>query len=426
MKTLKMLIISHGFPPDMGGASNRAWNIAKALKSRGHEVMVLAAFPYYPHGRIPSGHGFRLFRKERIDGMDVLRVWVPKLRTVGLLNRLLIYLGFTLSYSITLLVAIRARLHILYYVSPYSLSFFSLPACLFGRMRAELLLLDLADLWPEVIMEVGGIRSRMMEELLVRMARINSRLCDFVTPITNSMKERTVQLGLPGRKIEVVELAVDTAFFRPRDKLDISDKRFEGKFIAEYSGILSPKYDFQSLLEAAKIVGEKTDRVLFLIRGDGEYRDFIVKSAGGIANVLVLTEIETLQKVVDYLNLADVLLCPLKDSREGSTIVPSKVIEYFAVAKPVICSARGETERVITESGSGIVVPPCDPKALAEAVITTCCDRSLSRRMGENARRLAETIFSLKNIGTKIENLYQRKRQTVTQATTTQSRWMKS
>ena len=418
MKTLKMLIISHGFPPDMGGASNRAWNIANALKSRGHDVLVLTAFPYYPHGRIPSGHGFRLFRKERTEGMDVLRVWVPKLRTVGLLNRLLIYLGFTLSYCLTLLVAVRAKLHILYYVSPYSLSFFSLPACLFGRMKAELVLLDLADLWPEVIVEVGGIRSRMLEKLLVGMARINSRLCDFITPITYSMKERTVQLGLPAPKIEVVELAVDTAFFRPRDKLDISDKRFEGKFVAEYSGILSPKYDFQSLLEAAKIVGEKTDRVLFLIRGDGEYRDYIVRSAEGIANVLVLTEIETLQRVVDYLNLADVLLCPFKDFREGSTIVPSKVIEYFAVAKPVICSARGETEQVITSSGSGIVVPPSDPRALAEAVLKVYSDRRSSRKMGENARRLAETCFSLGNIAIKIENLYKRNRQTVTQNVT--------
>ena len=419
MKTLKMLIISHGFPPDMGGASNRAWNIANALKSRGHEITVLTAFPYYPHGRIPSGHGFRLFRKERTEGMDVLRVWVPKLRTVGLLNRLLIYLGFTLSYCLTLLVAVRAKPQILYYVSPYSLSFFSLPACLFGRMKAELVLLDLADLWPEVIVEVGGIRSPMLEKLLVTMARINSRLCNFITPITSSMKERTVQLGLPAPKIEVVELAVDTAFFRPRDKLDISDKRFEGKFIAEYSGILSPKYDFQSLLEAAKIVGEKTDRVLFLIRGDGEYRDYIVRSAEGIANVLVLTEIETLQRVVDYLNLADVLLCPFKDSREGSTIVPSKVIEYFAVAKPVICSARGETERVITRSGSGIVVAPSDPRALAEAVLKVYSDRRLSRKMGENARKLAETYFSLRNIASKIENLYERNRQTVAQTVTT-------
>jgi len=418
MKTLKMLIISHGFPPDMGGASNRAWNIANALKSRGHDVLVLTAFPYYPHGRISSGHGFRLFRKERMEGMDVLRVWVPKLRTVGLLNRLLIYLGFTLSYCLTLLAAVRARLHILYYVSPYSLSFFSLPACLFGRMKAELVLLDLADLWPEVIVEVGGIRSPMLEKLLVTMARINSRLCDFITPITSSMKERTVQLELPRRKIEVVELAVDTAFFRPRDKLDISDKRFEGKFIAEYSGILSPKYDFQSLLEAAKIIGEKTDRVLFLIRGDGEYRDYIVESAEGIANVLVLTEIETLKRVVDYLNLADVLLCPFKDFREGSAIVPSKVIEYFAVAKPVICSARGETEQVITSSGSGIVVPPSDPRALAEAVLKVYSDRRSSRKMGENARRLAETCFSLGNIAIKIENLYKRNRQTVTQNVT--------
>jgi len=45
-RRLRVLVISHGFPPDMGGASDRAWNIARPMQAGGHEVVVIEAYPY--------------------------------------------------------------------------------------------------------------------------------------------------------------------------------------------------------------------------------------------------------------------------------------------------------------------------------------------------------------------------------------------
>lgn len=50
---LKVLVLAQYFPPDMGGASARVSNVVRGLPSRGCDITVVAAFPHYPHGKVP-------------------------------------------------------------------------------------------------------------------------------------------------------------------------------------------------------------------------------------------------------------------------------------------------------------------------------------------------------------------------------------
>ena len=403
-KRLRVLVISHGFPPDMGGASNRAWNIARAMQTSGHEVVAIAAYPYYPHGRVSSRYRGRLFAREHIDGLEVIRVWIPSLETQGYFKRLLIYMAFTFSYSIGQLLLMNRRFDIVYYVSPYPLSFFSYPAIVFGKLVGSHVFLDVADLWPEVILEIGKIRTPLATSLVNVMAKLAGAMSDLTTPITESIRERLLELGLPSGKLQVVELAIDTDYFRPQPRKMV-DERLRGKFVAEYSGIMGPKYDFESLIEAAKIIAKRDRELLILIRGDGELVPRVKRLAQSARNVLVLDKIECADSVLDLLNAADVLLCPMRDLKETSTIVPSKVLEYFAVGKPVVCSGRGETKNLIDEYKPGIMVDPSQPILLAEAIMALHKNRRLYKRSAENARNLAVERYGLPKLAHRIECL---------------------
>jgi colanic acid biosynthesis glycosyl transferase WcaI len=403
-RRLRLLVISHGFPPDMGGASNRAWNLARAMQANGHEVIVIAAYPYYPHGRVSSRYAHRLFTRERLEGFEVIRVWIPSLRTRGYLNRLLIYIGFTFSYSMGQLLLANRPLDLVYYVSPYPLSFLSFPAIMFARIVGARVFLDVADLWPEVILEIGTIRTPLATTLVNAMAKIVSSLSDLATPITESIRQRLLESGLSPSRLEVVELAIDTDYFRPQAP-KFKDDRLKGKFVAEYSGIIGPKYDFASLIDAARIIFQEKPRVLVLIRGEGEWLPYVKRRSNSVANVLVLDKIESADRVLDYLNAADVLLCPMRDLKETSTIVPSKILEYFGVGKPVVCSGRGETQAVIEKYKPGIMVPPDDSKALAEAILRFESDPEFYRVTAQNSRELAIQHYPLSILARRIETL---------------------
>jgi glycosyltransferase involved in cell wall biosynthesis len=320
------------------------------------------------------------------------------------LNRLLIYAAFSFSYSIGQLLLANRRFDLVYYVSPYALSMFSFPGIVFARLGGSRVFLDVADLWPEVILEIGRIKTPLAATLVSAMARIVTSLSDLVTPITESIRQRLLELGLPGNQLEVVELAIDTDYFRPQPPR-FKDLRLEGKFVAEYSGIIGPKYDFASLIDAAKIIIKKRPRVLVLIRGDGEWLPYVKRKSSSVPNVLVLDKIESSDRVLDYLNAADVLLCPMRDLKETSTIVPSKVLEYFAVGKPVVCSGRGETQTVIENYRPGIMVPPGDPRALAEAILRFESDIELYEAAARNSRELAIQRYPLSILSRRIEAL---------------------
>lgn len=391
----------------MGGASNRAWNIARAMQLAKHDVKVVAAYPYYPHGRVSPEYRRRLFTKEKYEGFDVIRVWIPSLPTQGLFNRLLIYIAFTFSYSVAQLLLIRRRLDLIYYVSPYALSVFSLPAIAFGEIVGAKVFLDVADLWPEVILEIGRVKTPFAARIVNLMAKVTSLLSHLTTPITESIRERLLELGLPEGKLEIVELAIDTDYFKPQPRKSL-DARFDGKYLVEYSGVIGPKYDFHSLIEAAKIIERKHPDLRILIRGDGEWLPYVKRLATGTRNVIVLDKIESTAGVLDYLNAADILVCPMRDLKETSTIVPSKVLEYFAVGKPVICSGRGETEQLMNEYEPGIMVGPDDPKAFADAVLRLYEDRTLYEHAAKESRELALERYGLPILSRRIEELVQR------------------
>ena len=94
---MHILIIAQFFPPDFGGASTRAYNVAKGLTLQGCKVTVVCGFPHYPHGKIPSKYGRKFSVKEKMDNIDLIRTWVPSVPHTSNFNRLRSHFGFVFS-----------------------------------------------------------------------------------------------------------------------------------------------------------------------------------------------------------------------------------------------------------------------------------------------------------------------------------------
>jgi glycosyltransferase involved in cell wall biosynthesis len=97
------------------------------------------------------------------------------------------------------------------------------------------------------------------------------------------------------------------------------------------------------------------------------------------------------------------------------TVVPSieeplglVAIESLLVGTPVVASNTGGLGEVVRDRESGLLVPPADPKALAEAVIALAGDASARSRMGTNGRCYAEAVFSPAHLIDRVEEVYRR------------------
>jgi glycosyltransferase involved in cell wall biosynthesis len=116
-KKLDILYISQYFPPEVGATQTRAFEMASNLIRRGHRVTVLTEFPNHPLGVIPFHYRFKLFSRENMAGIDVIRTWVFTRPEKNLYVRLAFYFSF-MFMSILRAVFIRREFDVVYATSP--------------------------------------------------------------------------------------------------------------------------------------------------------------------------------------------------------------------------------------------------------------------------------------------------------------------
>ena len=85
----------------------------------------------------------------------------------------------------------------------------------------------------------------------------------------------------------------------------------------------------------------------------------------------------------------------------------SKLYEYQAVGKPIICSTRGLPKDYVKETDSGLAVEPGDYEAFAKAVMCLKENPKLAQTMGENGRKYVETEASLETIGLHMKEIFE-------------------
>ena len=97
----------------------------------------------------------------------------------------------------------------------------------------------------------------------------------------------------------------------------------------------------------------------------------------------------------------DILLHPTPGEHFGRVY-----IEAMACGKPVVAVDSGGAREIILPEQTGILVPPNDIAALAEALVRLAANETLCERMGRLGRRRAETLFDARRVASLMEDLY--------------------
>src|SRR5437879_2362669 len=94
---MRILYLSQYFPPEMGAPAARVYELSREWAALGHEVTVLTGFPNHPKGIIYPEYRGQFFRRERVDGIRVVRVPIYAAANKGLVRRSANYLSYALS-----------------------------------------------------------------------------------------------------------------------------------------------------------------------------------------------------------------------------------------------------------------------------------------------------------------------------------------
>jgi glycosyltransferase involved in cell wall biosynthesis len=145
---------------------------------------------------------------------------------------------------------------------------------------------------------------------------------------------------------------------------------------------------FTVLLRAFAMVGPGRFRAA--IAGDGPQRDELEGEIAALGLSDAVQLLGTRPDVGDLLAESDIFVLSSQ-----SECLPMSVIEAMAAGLPVVASAVGGVPELVEHRRTGILVPPDDPAALADAIAQLGGDADLRRRMGEAGRARAEALFDL-------------------------------
>jgi hypothetical protein len=378
---MRVLFLSHYFPPEIGAAPARIAELAGALARRGAQVAVHTGHPHYPAGGIAPGYRNRLLSSEDHGAVRVLRSLVYPAANTGFSRRVLDHSVFAASSIAT--CPSSGPVDVLIAETPPL--FTALAGVLYARVKRAALILNVSDLWPESAIELGALSNPAAIALSESLARYCYRHAAAITAPTEGIVRALSAMPQAAGKVRHIPPAVDLERFGQTGSVTPSSER---PLRVLYAGTLGIAQSLHSAVTAAAIAGPEIVELQIAGAGPEAQRLQSMVSEMRLTNVRFHGAIAS-SGVPDLYGQVDAGLVCLRDLALFEGALPSKLFEVLAAGRAVVLAARGESARMIEEQGSGIALAPQDPHALAGAFRRLQADPLLTARMGERARSAA-------------------------------------
>lgn len=382
---MHILFLSHYFPPETNAPASRTYEHARRwVKNPDVRVTVITNHPSHPYGVLYAGYKNEWLTREDKDGIEVLRVKTCLAPNAGFFRRTLNYLFF-MAASVTATIKMP-RPELVVATSP---QFFCAAAgFIVSQLKRCPFVFELRDIWPESIVTVGAMKPGPMIRILEKLELFLYRRSTLVVAVTNAFRDNLIRRGIPGSKIHVIKNGVDLSAFSPRPVSMNLIRRLdaEGKFVVSYIGTVGMAHAVDKIIEVAEQLRDVPD-ILFLIVGEGAQKKTVQKMVRekGLPNVTVLPGVSK-EKVADYYALTDLNLVTLRGTPLFKTVIPSKIFEIMAMARPILCSVDGECRKIIEKAGCGVFAEPENVEHTVHVIRKFRQEKELLSAMGKNGR----------------------------------------
>ena len=362
----RVLLLAPHWPPDAGAAAARLSGLARELRALGHELRVVA----------PTASYLRPSQLED-DDSGARRVAVRGRAAGGLGNAL---------HQLRLWRALRdgaqAELRegaadVVLVSSPPPVAALAGLGLRGAGGRRLPVVLDLRDLWPDVLIEAGALAPGSAAAIALRL--VERRLLDGAAALTVVTQAKLERMALrTQRPLHLVPNGVDPSWHE-----GVAGRtEAAGPFEVLYAGNVGRAQDLGLLVRAMGAVPGARATIV----GGGEELDSVRALAAERAAPVRFAPPEARERVRERLLACGCAFVSLRTA-ELVDAVPSKLLEAMALGAPVVLAAAGESARILSESGGGLVVAPGDEAELARALEgLRAAGPEERRRMGERGR----------------------------------------
>lgn len=214
------------------------------------------------------------------------------------------------------------------------------------------------------------------------------------------------ELGLPKEKFKRIFVGTDSGVFYPRSQSERGSLQGSGesKFLVHFHGHFIPLQGTRYIIEAAKIL--ENEEVFFNIIGKGQdYRE-----SRELADRLNLKNINFIdnvpyEKLAEYISSADICLGIFGDTIKTDIVIPNKIYEAIACAKPVITADTPAVRELFKDGANVLLCKKADPEDLARKILVLKNSPELTQRIGQGGYELFKEHLTEKHLGAELKTI---------------------
>jgi colanic acid biosynthesis glycosyl transferase WcaI len=372
----RLLVLNQYYWPGVEATANLLTELCEAL-AVDHDVTVLA-------GGAPGAPS-----RQTRHGVEIVRVHSTSYERSRLSRRAANYLTYVVGVIWKGMFARRPDLVVCMTDPPFIGAIARVVA---ARFRRPLLVIA-QDVFPEIAVKLGRLRNPVIVRLLRVLVDSSLRSADRVVAIGDTMKRRLEEKGVASERIRVIPNWCDVTSVvpMPRDNPWAREHRLVRRFVVMHSGNVGHAQDLDTLIRACMFLRDLNNLAVRII-GGGARRDELMELARRLKTDRVRFmpwqpyELRSLS-----LSTGDIHVVGLARGLAGY-VVPSRLYGILATGRPVIAAAEAESEtaQLVARIGCGVVIPPGNPFALAEAIRAAHDGEYDLAEMGRRAREFAQ------------------------------------
>lgn len=392
---MKILLYTHFYYPEVGAASIRMQYFVAALRNAGNEVKVVAPRPNYPQGKVYEGYN-KFYFNDIENNVVYLPVYSSKKFSV--LKRALTYISYLVS-SIIYNIFNTYKPDVIISSSPPVPTTFA--AVLVSKIKRRPIILDIRDLWPDIGIELGIIKSDFLIKLFKKVDHFILKNSDQISVPLEGFMDVFIRKGVPEDNITVIYNGADINIFKPKNAIEKNKTREQfnlpcDKKIVVYFGFFNfGMNDIETLNKAFLLLADKKDDIHILLLGDGAQRESFISSLEGKIGFTYIPP-QPQNKVAEIISACDLSVVPLKKVENNTGgFIPVKCLESWASGVPVIMSINKDVviEKMFNKSNAGTIVSAGDEVLLAEGIINVLLNQN-TIELGMNGRNYVTSRFN--------------------------------
>ena len=390
---MRILYIHQHFAIPTGSTGTRSYEFARRWVKAGHKVTIITG--HYDIGGLDYSK-----KPQMIDGIEIRIAGTRYSNKQSFFRRLMSFAGFVLF---SFLAGLRVKNVDVIYATSTPLTV-GISAMFLKWFKHVPFVFEVRDQWPEIPIELGVIRSKILIKILLWLERRIYKSAAAIVALSPGMADGVREVLQSDKEIVVVPNSSDTEVFRP--DIDGSAVRQEygwaNKLVFLHFGAMGKANGLDFIVQAAEKLKENSE-IHFVTVGDGSEKERLINKVKslGLKNIEFIGS-KPKSELPFFVAACDVSMVIFANRPILEHNSANKFFDSISAGKPILLNYSDWQRKIIEENNAGFGCKLYDLDEFVEKVSYFNLNRDAVKKMGQNARKIAVERFDRNKLAAEV------------------------